>query len=125
RAATAFSLGSNRPLGAGRFAYRSAGMVFEPACGHWLRLGVLSGPHTISARCGQTSGLLPPNHRVPRYGYGFIPTPVSGPLSSNVAPALTVIGHRTRMSDCEPPRRPEWSNSYTLCSRSHRGQLVT
>jgi hypothetical protein len=55
-AATAFSLGSHRPLGAGRFAYRSASMVFEPACGHWLRLGILSGSHTISARRGQTSG---------------------------------------------------------------------
>src|SRR6266478_5335121 len=91
RIATAFSMGSHGPFGAGRFAYRSTSMVFKSACCHWVRLGVLSGSNTISPRRGQVSGYVRPHHRILRSGHGFVPAPLSQPLSSNVAPTFALI----------------------------------
>jgi hypothetical protein len=92
RAATAFSMGSHGLFGAGRFAYRSACLVFEFVCCHWVRLGILSSSKSISTRCGEVSGYLRAHHRILRSGYGCVSTSLSRSLSSDVAPALTLMG---------------------------------
>lgn len=92
RAATACSMGSYRPSGPGRFAYRSACLVFKSACHCRMSLGVFSPSNKISPRPRSFCSHLRPHHRILRSRYGSISTSLSCPLSSNAASASSLVG---------------------------------
>lgn len=91
--ATAFSMDSYGAFGSTGFSYRSACMVFKSASHHRMCVGLFPATIKRSGRCGQIRTCLRPHNWVLRFRYGSLPTSLSWPLSSNVAPAPALTGY--------------------------------
>jgi hypothetical protein len=90
--ATACPMGGYGSFRPGRPAYRSACLVFKSICRCRMSLGIFSASNKMSPRRCSFCDYLCPYDRILRFRYDSVSTSLSGSLSSNVAPASSLIG---------------------------------